>query len=179
MKKALLGLGLAVGLTVTSFGQQIPRPPGPWQAMTSDKKVLKLDQFKGKVVVLAFLLTTCPHCQKYSGVLNLIQKEFAPQGVQVVASTIGPAGLASNTEFVERFSPQFPIGAMDQETLNAFGQWGPKRTYMPQVFFLDKAGVIQAQFMGSDGFFEGDTLTNTRDAVKRMLLKTAPAPKKK
>ena len=58
MKKALLGVALAVGLTVTGFAQQIPRPAGAWTAMTLDKKVLDLKQFKGKYVVLAFLLTT-------------------------------------------------------------------------------------------------------------------------
>lgn len=58
MKKVLLGVLLAVSLTVTGFAQQIPRPAGPWTAQTLDKKVLDLKQFRGKYVVLAFLLTT-------------------------------------------------------------------------------------------------------------------------
>lgn len=184
MKTALLGAMLVTSLTVTGFAQQIPRPAGPWQAMTSDKKVLRLDQFKGKVVVLSFLLTTCPHCQKFVGVLNALQSEFRSQGVQVVGGTIGPTGMVGHTEFVERFTPQFPIGAMDQAMVNSFGQYGPQQhTFMPMVFFLDKNGTVQGQFMGSDTFFEGDSLANARASVKRLLTPAAkPAavvPKKK
>ena len=58
MKKAFLGATLALGLTVMSFGQTLPRPAGQWSAQTLDKKVLTLSQFKGKYVLLAFLLTT-------------------------------------------------------------------------------------------------------------------------
>ena len=58
MKKVLLGVALAAVLAVSGFGQQIPRPAGPWSAQTLDKKVLNLNQFKGKYVLLAFLLTT-------------------------------------------------------------------------------------------------------------------------
>jgi len=58
MKNVLLGAALAVGLTATSFAQQLPRPAGPWTAQTVDNKVLNLSQYKGKYVVLAFLLAT-------------------------------------------------------------------------------------------------------------------------
>jgi hypothetical protein len=58
MKKAILGAVLVAGLSVSGFGQVLPRPAGPWSAETLDKKVLSLNQYKGKFVVLAFLLTT-------------------------------------------------------------------------------------------------------------------------
>src|SRR5579863_9384212 len=113
MNKVLLAALVATSFVSLSQAQQIPRQAGPWKAQTVDKKVLTLDQFKGKYVCLAFLLTTCPHCQKFTGVLNDIQREFRSQGVVVVGGTIGPAGMASHTDFVQRFAPEFPIGAMD------------------------------------------------------------------
>lgn len=58
MKNAFLGLALTLGLTATSYGQLIPRPAGSWTAQTLDKKVLDLKQYRGKYVLVAFLLTT-------------------------------------------------------------------------------------------------------------------------
>ena len=57
MKKLLLGVAL-VALSTASFGQTIPRPAGTWTAQTLDNKTIDLKQYKGKYVVLAFLLGT-------------------------------------------------------------------------------------------------------------------------
>jgi thiol-disulfide isomerase/thioredoxin len=171
MKRVLLAVSLAICLTATSFAQQFPRPAGAWSAQTVDHKVLKLDQFKGKFVVLAFLLTTCPHCQKFTGVLSQIQQEYASKGVQVVGATIDQTGTVALADFVQRFSPGFPIGAMENSQLYTFGQYGMQQhTYMPMVFFIDRAGMVQAQFMGSDSFFaEGDPATNLRSTLNRLM----------
>lgn len=58
MKNVLLGSAVALGMAVSGFAQQIPRQAGPWSAQTLDGKTLNLGQYKGKYVVLAFLLTT-------------------------------------------------------------------------------------------------------------------------
>ena len=58
MKNVLLGSTLALSLAVSGFAQQIPRQAGPWSAQTLDGKTLNLNQYKGKYVVLAFLLTS-------------------------------------------------------------------------------------------------------------------------
>jgi hypothetical protein len=58
MKNVLLGSALVLGLAVSCFAQQIPRQAGTWTAQTLDGKTLNLNQYKGKYVVLAFLLTT-------------------------------------------------------------------------------------------------------------------------
>jgi hypothetical protein len=53
-----LGLALLVGQDAV-YGQAIPRPaPGFWAARTLERQTLTLQQFKGKNVLLAFLLTT-------------------------------------------------------------------------------------------------------------------------
>ena len=92
-----------------------------------------------------------------------------PKGVEVLAGTIDTTGLAGLRDFVERFKPQFTIGAMDGNSTTAFGQWGPRRLLVPQLFLIDKAGVVQGQFMGTDTIFEDDKVANLRAAVIRMM----------
>ena len=42
-----------------------------------------LSQYRGKVVALSFIFTTCPHCQAESKVMTKFQQEFASRGLQV------------------------------------------------------------------------------------------------
>jgi hypothetical protein len=81
--------------------------------------------------------------------------------------------MAALQEFVERFHPTFPIGAMDPNQIAIFGQWGPRRTFVPMVYLIDKTGTVRSQYMGSDaGLFEGDQLVNLRAAIDKLI---APA----
>ena len=43
-----------------------------------DAKPLTLSQYKGHPVVLAFILTSCPHCQNAVKVLSKLQNEYGP-----------------------------------------------------------------------------------------------------
>jgi hypothetical protein len=59
MKKMLASFALAtVLLTSSAFAQRIPRQAGEWKAQTLDNKILDLKQFKGKYVLVTFLLST-------------------------------------------------------------------------------------------------------------------------
>jgi len=95
----------------------------------------------------------------------------------VVAATIDKGGLASLRQFVTQFNPRFDIGAMDDNTINDFAQWGPRRTFVPQLFLIDKTGVIRNQAMGTDPMLEEDQLTHLRAAVNELMHLTPAAPK--
>ena len=58
MKNVFLGAALAVALAAGTFAQQLPRPADSLVVQTLDKKTIDLKQFKGKYVVVSFLLTT-------------------------------------------------------------------------------------------------------------------------
>ena len=82
----------------------------------------------------------------------------------------GPGAMVGLKDFVDRFTPKFTIGAlMDPNTSSTFGQWGPRRLLVPQVYLVDKGGNIVGQFMGSDGIFEGDKIGQLRAAVNHMM----------
>jgi cytochrome oxidase Cu insertion factor (SCO1/SenC/PrrC family) len=75
-----------------------------------DAKPLTLSQYKGHPVVLAFILTSCPHCQNAVKVLSKLQTEYGPRGLQVLASAIEQDSQQHVRLFVKNFAPPFPVG---------------------------------------------------------------------
>src|ERR1700679_273382 len=49
-----------------------------------------LSQYRGKVVALEFILTTCPHCQAASQVMNKMQERYGNRGFQALDVAIDP-----------------------------------------------------------------------------------------
>lgn len=83
--------------------------------------------------------------------------------------TIDEIGLVGLKNFVDGYHPEFPIGALDGPTSQSFGQWGPRRLLVPQVYMIDKGTNVTGQFMGSDVLFEGDRVGNLRAAINHMI----------
>src|SRR3954454_10778712 len=112
MKKALL----IIAAVATAFGAepQVPRPAQPLGIQVGPEKYVWLSEYSGKTCVVFFLLTSCPHCQFTTGVLNRIQKDYEGQGVQVIASAIEPMSSLNIPAFKKKFSPAFPVGYNEQ-----------------------------------------------------------------
>ena len=97
---ALLLTGLA------AYAQQVPRPAGEFAVKMPNGQITLLSQYAGKVVVLAFISTTCPHCQHTTGVLSAIQNEYAARGVQIVAAAFNPDAAPTLQEPEEKPKPK-------------------------------------------------------------------------
>ena len=80
-----------------------------------------------------------------------------------------PKGIIALGGFVDHYPVHFTIGATDGTKTAEFGQWGPRRLLVPQLFLIDKAGVVQGQFMGADSIFEGDRVGALRAAINKMM----------
>ena len=154
--------------------QQLPRKAGPWQIDTVQGKPILLSDYRGKVVVVAFILTTCPHCQKTIGILSKLQPEFAPRGLQVVASAIEENAKAAIPGFVKNYHPPFPVGYDDNpEKLLDFWQFPRVRgPMMPIVLLIDRQGNIRYQHEGHDEKFYGEQQEQNFRTEIGTLLKT-------
>ena len=74
------------------------------------------------------------------------------RGVQVLEAAFNEdANLA---DFGARFKPTFPVGMLSREFIANFSQITPMmRVNVPILFFIDRKGMIQAQYFGNDAFF--------------------------
>jgi hypothetical protein len=132
---------------------------------------ISLGQYRGKVVAMCFILTTCPHCQKTTGYLIQAQKEYGPRGFQVVESAIEGGADKNVAGFVQAFHTNFPVGFNDPMTAIGFMQHPPAvGPHMPLLAFLDRKGMIQAQYEGDDAkFFGDDQEKNIRGQIEDLL----------
>jgi thiol-disulfide isomerase/thioredoxin len=170
MKSARFVLGFAV-LTLSAQEPLVPRKASNIGIQTGTDKYLWLSEQSGKTCVVAFILTTCPHCQYTIGLLNKIQKDYADKGVLIIASAIEPMSSLHTPDFAKQFKLQFPIGYNEQSYVQKFlGRPDNDPMFMPQLVFVDRNGVVRAQYAGDDPALAKDIQEKSlREAVEEAL----------
>ncbi len=169
MSKLRLGV---LALAALSLGaQELPRKAGEWAIQTVGGKPIQLSSYRGKVVVLAFILTTCPHCQKTVGILSGLRTSYAPLGVQFLASAAESNAKSAVPGFVQTFHPPFPVGYNeDAQALLNFCQFARARMpLMPIVLLIDREGMVRFQHEGHDEKFFNDQEQNFRSELDELL----------
>ena len=77
-------------------------------------------------------------------------------------------------EFIQQFHPNHPVGWSPLDQILSYLQLSIMNVgYVPKMAFIDRKGVIQAQYEGGNPFFEGDSLAHIRGQLDKML--KAPA----
>jgi thiol-disulfide isomerase/thioredoxin len=164
MAFVLLLTGLA------AYAQQVPRPAGEFAIKMPNGQITLLSQYAGKVVVLAFISTTCPHCQHTTQVLSALQNEYGPRGVQFLAAAFNPDAAQLVPGFIAQFRPIFPVGSADRDSVLEYEQASLVKTnFVPELIFIDRNRVIRAQHSGGDEIFFKEQEKNIREMLDMLL----------
>jgi peroxiredoxin len=159
----------------------LPRQAPDLTIQLAKDKAIKLSQYRGKTVVLAFFLTYCSHCQATMRSLIKLQTELEAKGLQVVACAIEETAATAVPGFVTQFSPNFPVGYGSNADAVRFLQHPLHLSFiMPALAFIDKTGIIRAQYEGRDEMLKEPTQENTlrEKMLEVMNLPAVAAPKK-
>lgn len=147
-----------------------PRPSPELKFTTLEGQNRTLEQLKGKVVMVMFFSTDCPHCQRTTRVLKPIYDEFKPRGLEIVGIAINPAASGNLQGFATKYGAEFPLSLGTRGDLTTFaGISVMARFYVPYVFFLDRKGMIREEHGGSDRAFHRDEARNIRTAIEALL----------
>src|SRR5437867_2437021 len=94
-----------LALTVAAVaGPPVPRKSPEFTVNDPSGKQILISTLKGKIVVMPFMFTTCPHCQREAQMLTKLQKEFASQGVVMLGTVFNDANGPLATQFVKEFN---------------------------------------------------------------------------
>ena len=170
MLRRVLLLSLAVSCAVA---QHVPRKAPEWKIDTAGGKPIALSQYKGKAVLLAFILTTCPHCRQTVGCLAKDQQKYGARGFQVLASAIDQGVPGVIPPFVKEFRLPFPVGYnTDGNAMLAFMGYDRNHLpHMPILLFIDRQGVIREQHEGNDekNYFNDRQQQNLDQSIEALL----------
>jgi peroxiredoxin len=126
-------------------------------------------QFKGKVVILALIMTGCPHCQETVQYLSGLQKQHGSRGLQVLAAAFNDDARLAVVDFNKQFKPTFPVGYVSRpEVVKYLGYTKLEEIYVPVLVFIDRRGIIRHQYLGDDDFFK-QADKNVRARVEELL----------
>jgi len=180
MRPFIIGTFLLASASL--WAAEIPRQSPDFAIQMTNGKQVKVSDYRGKVLGLTFILTTCPHCQKTTQLWDNIYPELEPKGLAVVE-----AALNENPDigsFISQFKVPFPVGTAGVLAALDYIQWPKdKRPLVPFLVFIDRNGVIRAQYTGVDeAFFDNQQEQHMREQVEKLLNEGAggakPAHKK-
>ncbi|HZS55847.1 MAG TPA: TlpA disulfide reductase family protein [Bryobacteraceae bacterium] len=154
--KKLVSLSVISLIAASSFvasAQQLRKAPELAFTVPGQGEKL-LSQYRGKVVALEFILTTCPHCQAAARLMTTLQQEYGPRGFQALDIAIN--GLDDNrtpaqadqlvAAFTNNFQVGFPVGWVPRDSFLSFlGISITEYTVVPQLVLIDRKGYIHYQ----------------------------------
>lgn len=109
-----------------------------------DGKIVKLSDYKGKIIILDFWATWCPPCRKGIPDLISIQNEYKNDVVVIGVSLDGDKTIKDVPGFVKEYGINYPIVYGDEKIVTAYG--GIQA--IPTAFVIDKKGNISDQHVG-------------------------------
>jgi len=128
------------------FSLLTPAVPAPRTAFTGmDGARLRLDDFKGSVVLLNFWATWCAPCVREMPSLDRLQARLRPEGLRVLAVSIDRGGAAVVAPFAEKLGLKHLELYLDpkSELSRAFALGG-----VPSTFLIGAGGRVVRAMVG-------------------------------
>jgi thiol-disulfide isomerase/thioredoxin len=133
------------GGTGSSDTLDVAGKPAPDFTLESlDGKNVQLSSYKGQAVLLNFWATWCGPCKIEMPWFVELQKEYGPQGLQIVGVAMDDASKDEITKFVKEMGVNYTI-LLGKE---AVGQDYGGVNVLPTTFFIDRDGKIVAREFG-------------------------------
>jgi len=174
MRRWLSFIAILALLVLPAVAAEVPRKAPELAVALPDGRQILLSQFRGQVVLIEFLHTTCVHCQHSSVTLERLRKELGPRGFQVIGVAFNDNALMLVPDFVRQLGLTFPVGVGGRDEVLSYLQHPlVKPLYVPQMVIVDRKGIIRGQHGGEDDFFTN--LEPNLRAVIEVLLKEPAA----
>lgn len=148
MKRLAISVAILLAGAASSLATSpVPRTSPDFVISEASGQETRLSYYKGKVVVVEFLLIRCPHCWRVAQTIEKLQKELGPGSFQAIGIAFDnrvDAGVVSR--FVNYFHLAYPVGYATSTDVDKFlGRSLIERVMVPQIVVIDPEGVIRAQ----------------------------------
>ncbi len=139
---------------------QHERQPAPDFTLESlEGKTVRLSDFRGKGVLLNFWATWCQPCKIEMPWFAELQKQYGPQGLQIVGVAMDDASPKEIGEFAHDLGVNYPILVGKEEVGDAYG--GVQ--FLPATFYIGRDGKVVDKVFGLKG--RGEIEENIKKAL--------------
>jgi thiol-disulfide isomerase/thioredoxin len=130
---------------ISATGGPKPGAPAPDFALQSlDGKTVRLSDFRGKAVLLNFWATWCTPCRLEMPWFVELQKQYGPQGLEVLGVAMDDAGKDKIAKFAQDMGVNYPVLLGKESVGDEYG--GVE--YLPTSFYIDRDGKVVARVFG-------------------------------
>jgi peroxiredoxin len=145
MRSLFLTAGLLVGLSL--YAQPpTPRHSPEFVLNFNDGSTKLLSSYRGKVVAVEFLHTTCPHCQNASKIFSKLYAEYGSRGFEPIGVAWNEMAKMLVPDFIKSFGVTYPVAYADRDkVLDYLGISPMVRSVVPQIIWIDRTGTIRSQ----------------------------------
>jgi len=162
MRKLLIPVICALALTAADAPR---RAPG-FALFDSKMQVFDLYDYRGKVVVLEFMETTCPHCAAFADVLREVAQKY-PGKVQILSVVEAQKDNANTVaQYVAGHKVTYPILFDAGQMAYSYVRSGD--LLFPHVYLIDANGFIRGDWVydvTTRDIFDGKGLSNEIDKL--------------
>jgi len=124
-----------------------------------DGKTVHLSDFRGKGVLLNFWATWCQPCKIEMPWFAELQKQYGPQGLQIVGVAMDDASPKEIGEFAHDLGVNYPILLGKEAVGDAYG--GVQ--FLPATFYIGRDGKVVDKVFGLKG--RGEIEENIKKAL--------------
>lgn len=125
-------------------GGAAPVAAPPFALKDLKGKTVRLEAYKGKVVLINFWATWCAPCQSEMPELVKLQRKYAAKGLQILGVTYEPEKATAVNRVARKFKINYPL---------LFGSAELSQQYkieevLPVTIIVDREGKMQSQILG-------------------------------
>jgi len=146
--------------------QALRRAPG-FALPDTNLQFHDLADYRGKVLVLEFMQTTCPHCARFSDILAQIPQKYGDKVAILAVANVNTDHPPQIAEFIRGHKIAYPV-VMDQGQMMYSYLLSPKPADLPHVYIINSNGYIRGDFVydiSTRDIFEGKALFAEIDRV--------------
>lgn len=159
----LIVVAMVVSLMLVFGFNMARRSPGPgalaaaklqgqiahdFTMQTLGGKTVHLSDFRGKAVLLNFWATWCEPCKIEMPWFVELQKQYGPQGLQVLGVAMDDADPVDIARFTKDMGVDYPILVGKESVRDAVAADYGGVQFLPETFFISRDGKVVEKIFG-------------------------------
>jgi peroxiredoxin len=143
-----------------------PGQPAPnFRFPSLNGKMVRLSDYRGKVVLVNVWATWCPPCVDEMPSLQTLYQAFKDENFEILAVSIDSAGLEAVAPFMQKHKLTFPALVTSQTTMESIY----KITGVPETFVVDKNGLLVKKIIGPLNWASPEVFRLIRELLREPL----------